>query len=1100
MIPSPIQRFLSVLSLTLALLPSPVLGARGPVPAASGENASAGESPSTASAAGAKAAAGAPAKEKPPVGAPVCRIVDKDGKPLAGVRVSVQQKSLVVLPETTHETTPTLTDAHGAFEFPANIPVKSLIVFSKDGYATSAYPSDARFPEQIELAPEEKISGCVLDERGVSLSQALIGPVYSISNQGLAAQQSQPAIFVRSDAQGNFEIRGLARGKYEYMVQSAQGCPQMDMTISGAVRRIQLSSAGTTVTGTVVGSRDGAPKPDLYVEAVSARLRVYAKSDAQGHFVLPCLSQREWTLRVAQEKEDEPLRHPGTEVSLAGKPGEREVRLVQNQGVQVAGQVMDADSSTPLAGFALRLDGEKPRSVQTDSNGRFSFDNLDGFGEVSLRFDSTRYACESERFGALDYYTVPPLNGEDCTTLTMALRQKVFVRGKVMDPYGAIVPEADVQIRALEASSGTRVGKYSSRPIYNARTGKNGEFQCSVFPGGAFEVSAQAGLMMSDAQRTEAYTTSPASLTLKLRSGVILLGRVTDASDQIVTGAAVAVYPADAQPEAIASNPAPGGAGAAAAKQEAGPNGAPGGEVAGKEGGARPLKTGKSDAKGEFKLEGVPTRQVVVAATHPQFAQPALMTIDPASASSAPLVLRFPAGQDFIARVVNEGGTPIPGIEVSLYYNEGIMGKALATRSEHDGVVAVRSLSVNQLDRIVASDPGYVAFEEQNVTLPRTDYVIKMLRRGSISVTIQDQTAPPAPETGDGAKTAAARELEVWLFYADFQGNKDATTAPPADRFLAKQQNRVTGNQTEFADVDPGWYKAAVRRGGLYSESEPVKCTGSGKAEITVSLVPGTTVHGKVTDKTTHQGIAGVVLSLKPAVHLPTQPEPVSTVTRADGTFSVADVPAGTMGLSTYHASYPQQVQEITVPAGRDMELDITLSSELAKLTGNVRFAGAPLASALVIAYDASATDKPVASAVSDEQGKYELSGLVPGTAYTITAEAALSDSEELSHKSYEVKLDQAGKTLDIEFDRLTRVTGSVKVNGQRAKPEDGARNLLFMRKSGGGEGKNVAIQEDGSFSVDLEPSLYSVGLEDRPGRDVTVPKSDTPYRIELSF
>jgi hypothetical protein len=89
-----------------------------------------------------------------------------------------------------------------------------------------------------------------------------------------------------------------------------------------------------------------------------------------------------------------------------------------------------------------------------------------------------------------------------------------------------------------------------------------------------------------------------------------------------------------------------------------------------------------------------------------------------------------------------------------------------------------------------------------------------------------------------------------------------------------------------------------------------------------------------------------------------------------------------------------------------------------------------------------------------------------------------VGEGDDVSHKSYEIKADKADNTLDIDFDKLTHVVGVVKLDGQRVKPQDGARSLLFMRKSGGGEGRPVNIEEDGSFAADLEPATYSVGLD----------------------
>lgn len=979
------------------------------------------------------------------------RVVDELGRPIEGARVYIQTRPHFPIPEEIQETTPTLTGSDGRVTLPEPLPPDSLIVVAKPGFVTRGFSTRTGLPDEIELAAGDKLLGSVANDKGVTISGALIGPPIMLGQSAMVGHRSQPLLYARTGEDGLFELDGVARGKYEVLVQAPGAVARLVPINTGMPKRVVLDTEGTTVTGLVRGSRDKLPKPDTYVEASAPGIKMYQRTDAQGRFTFPFLKDGEWQFRAVVPEQD--VRHPVETVELKAQPEPHEIALLLSQGVRIAGYVFDAETSAPIADMPLMLDTEPRREVKTDAQGRFEFENVELFADPVLRFDAIKYTYQNAAGEPREYVEIPNVDGVEITTLTIPLRPRPFITGTVVDIFKRPVMGATIRARSLDGATERR-GKNLEEVQYTSRSRADGTFRLLVNPAGRYELVASTEQFVSELHNAETWTTAPADVTLEVKPAATVAGTVTDAQDKPVVGATVEVRVAsetgELEPETVGTG--------------------------------RLLKSGVSTEQGFFEITGFAPGKVDIVASHADYGQKAKATVDLLAGTSPSISLKFPSGNDFSALVTRQDGGAVPGAEVKIYFTYAGQQRAATSETNGRGVVAFRSLPTSKLDRISIRNPQYVDFEQSDLPLPQTDYPIVLRPRGSIAVTVDEVAEPADPK----------QALQALLLRADETGDAE----PDAGRFTVIDYRLVVGGKARFEQLEPGWYKAAAKRGSLYSESEAKKLSETATTELSVVLEAGGSIRGKAFDKQTNQPVADVVVTASPAVSV-ADIQPVTAVTAADGTFQLTGVPAGVMELKAAHPDFPDWVDKVTVPSRGTVEVPVILSSEKATLSGVVRYGGQGMPNALLVLHKAGAGESPVASAVSEADGQYTFEPVPPGN-YVLTVEIEPEGSNQTRHKQADVTVTAPESRQDIAFGLLTTVTGSVKVAGL-SKPPVG-RSVLFMPLEGGSSAM-APIKDGGTYETQLEAGTYTVGLDDSPGYEVQVPPpSDKPHRLDLSF
>lgn len=976
------------------------------------------------------------------------RVYDSAGKPLPGVKVFVQSIPPVPIPAEIKESTPTLTRADGSYDAPMSGSPKSLVVFSKPGFVTVVYPFDRNLPEHVAMDKSDKLEGSVVDQSGKPLPGVELGPFIPHVRPEELKNLIYPFILGKTDEKGDFSVDGLARTKYDFLVRSSGSAPQMELAAPAPQkRRISVKTTGTTVTGSVTGSRDHLPKSFVYVQAVTGlNMRLFTKTDELGKFAFSTLPPREWTFQVVDLHQKSTNMPCSVSVNETSSP--ETIGLLYNQNVQITGRTLNAETSEPLAAIALKLMTEPPVTVQTNADGEFLFDDVGSFGDLFIRFNP-KYIYVDPQLGSLTYFKLPLIKGDEVTSFTIPLFVKPTLSGKVVDRFSAPVADASVIIRSLSPPSERR-GKDLIQPEFSATTDKRGQFSQVVYPPGPFEVMATAGPLVSKPVRQDTYTTQPGTVTVQLEASAAVDGVVSDAYDKPVAEALVELFSGTDQSTE-----------------------------------SRPLSSTKSGKQGEFSFSGICPQKISLVARHDSFAQPAIagpLDLDPSS--STPITLKFPSGNDISCVVTDSSNMPLAEIEARVHYTYGIEGKEVVAKSGKDGRFEVRGLPVSTLERIIVRNDGYATYESPQITLPQKDYLIKLKRRCSITVTVED----PSWST-DGGKG-----VSIWLLGSDSSGDPKSTVPPESERFITREQGKALDSKAVFSNLEPGWFKIVAQRAPLYAETEPIRITGDeGNREVKLYLEAGGTLQGLVKDKATGQPIEGASVSITPGSHAPINQDQQSAVSDASGSYQLSLSASGIIKVVATAKGYPQSTDYVTVPAKATTKHDIVLSNETQKVSGVATYNGMPLENVLVVLYKAT-EGEPVSNAVTNKAGHYELSKVPPGT-YTMSVEAPIGSKDQLAHKSYTLTVGDAAMTQDVRFDRLVLVKGRVIVKATAVEPAEST--LLFSPKAGQ-ESQTVPIK-DGAFEAEMEPGGYAVGLEDRPGKDIEIPNVET-YQLNLEF
>lgn len=1013
-------------------------------------------------------ASGAPQQPAAQPGGPI-QVVDAVGRPVSGVTVLVQPRPDALFPENITETTATVTDAQGKFVPPAGEAGDTYFVLRKPGLESLAMESNRPIPPKVTMRAGRVVTGQVLDNAGQPVAGAVIGPVIHPPTMRCLDhwehRNPMPRQVLRAAEDGTFRLSALPIEAFAFQVTAPGRTPRVVVVPPGEKDiKVALSSGGAIVTGTVLGSKDRAPQANIPIEATGNNMFLYSYTDAQGTYAFDNMPTGTWIMRPSGGGP-----RSGTQsrwvVTDIDKPDEaKDVPLVLNQGILLAGSVLDAETSAPLAGINVTLAGyagKGAKAVFSQPDGSFAFENLDSLQDVLLRFDPVKFVYIMPGGAARDYFDINSAGDVnfDLTTLTLRLHKRLQVKGKVVDTEGQPVADVEIRLQSRDVVTSTP-SKSGPGPLeFSTYTNGKGEFNTGVYPAGRYKTWAQQDAMVSQIQNIEAYTTAPTPvLSLRLDQAAQVSGMVTNANDEPVSNAVVIAWPADA------------------AEPEEDP-------IAGRD----TYQYTKSNPKGYFTISGLRGEPMIFRATHPTFVQPAKLPLDPAKAvfmSSDTLKLKFPAGGELAVTVTDDKNQPLSQAEVQVSYHVGLDGKSLTVHTDQFGRANIVAIPANQLERITINHMMFAPYESDGkVTLPSKDLKVQMKRRGSLTVKVTGSSPSPGG-------------LEIYLLQV--QG-KPADTAPEAG-YQQSAHSAVVGGLATFASLSPGWYKAAYANGGAYAESQPVKIeAGAGDKTTDLVLPQGNHVTGIVKDKATGAGIPGANVTLKPAIESDFVNERAqqNTTTGEGGAFEFYNVGSGQLKASVIAAGYPDFEKKLEFTPGESIELE--LSNAPATLKGRVLSGGAPVDGALVVLYTPGANANPVASAVTESGGAYTLDGFSAGT-YLLSVEAPIGTGDNISRKSVNVVIEGDSGTQDVNFEKLVQVSGVAKLEGKTIQRESGQPvSLLFQPKTSGNESKMVNMTEGGKYSIQLEPGDYSVSLEDRPGIPVRVPEGST-QQLNLDF
>lgn len=369
-------------------------------------------------------------------------VVDSDAQPVAGARL--------VLSGERGETAAgrSVSAGNGSFSFARVGAGEYALAAFKDGYfqdptAARLQVAEAEIRDvMVRLAPGLAVSGRLLGLAAEDLARA------RVLAHGLPDARSgevEPA--------GTYRLDGLAPGDWRIkaLVPGTGRQAEALLTLDASQPETQLDldlSQGHSLTGHV--QHRGEPLAGALVVVFSAALGLanHTVTAGDGSFELANLAPSLYQLKVSAAGRG--LSH-SEELALEG---DREVWL-DLSGSTLAGRVLSAADSRPLAGAMLRLErrgeaeafsqGELPRLATADSLGGFQFEELPE-GDFRLTASAPGHAARVEELaiapgietGALEL-ALTPSQGLSLTVRTAAGEAPGQVTAAVLGPDGQIV-------------------------------------------------------------------------------------------------------------------------------------------------------------------------------------------------------------------------------------------------------------------------------------------------------------------------------------------------------------------------------------------------------------------------------------------------------------------------------------------------------------------------------------------------------------------------------------------------------------------------------------------------------------------------------------
>jgi hypothetical protein len=363
-------------------------------------------------------------------------------------------------------------------------------------------PDDDQPSTDISLRPERVIHGQLIDLQGqpaagVEVSAPILGRL-PFDRQANARDSSRSVLVwptrvtnlwawpqpVKSDAQGRFTVRGLARDLQARLVildtRYAEVLHTLTTDSAGDAQKITVSlQPSRTITGHVTHADTGQPAPHARVQTGS--LSAEAETDAEGRFHMPGSSRNREFITVYPSQA-----HPylAVEQQFEWNPGEirHSLAFALPRGVLLRGKVVEEGSGQPVVGANLIF---QPKSTQdagntihrsetvTGSDGSFQFGVSPRPGLLIVNGPSAEYVLRdfskqmSARPGRGRTYehaclSIDPKPDSSGSEIQVALRRGRTLAGCVVDPEGRPVETASMisVITSYDGLTGVFTGRF----------------------------------------------------------------------------------------------------------------------------------------------------------------------------------------------------------------------------------------------------------------------------------------------------------------------------------------------------------------------------------------------------------------------------------------------------------------------------------------------------------------------------------------------------------------------------------------------------------------------------------------------------------------
>jgi len=450
--------------------------------------------------------------------------------------------------------------------------------------------------------------------------------------------------------------------------------------------------------------------------------------------------------------------------------------------------------------------------------------------------------------------------------------------------------------------------------------------------------------------------------------------------------------------------------------------------------------------------------------------------------------------------VSDEQGRPVMRAQVRIVSGGTQQAAERAAMTDKEGRFVIADIPDELLDNVIVEAPGYSVTMMENIPLPLPDELqIGMSALAGIDATVLDfATTGSEPVPFSGQMQASLLRLRPG---DEMTTNSMGISEPvlPVDSFLPikNQDVMVVEGLLQFDNVEPGTYRVAVKTGAKIAESEGIIVRDSGRSSTTLVLGMKHTVKGNVVAEDTGRALGQARVTMSPARQpsaAPNFPDYMS-FTDGQGEFVLPEVQPGSYWMVIGAAGYTTKTLENfeVSPATAPEDTSVTLRKQKPLITVSITNGeGRPIAQAPLVLMTTSGPSPKTYFGKSDEAGLFRFENLLSGR-YSLSVTAP---GDRTRQKTLPVDLgDGEVKEMTITFGNAVAISGKVTKNGKAYK------GLLSFVLRGAAIADNlVNTNDEGEFSIDLEPGEYMVGTPDKPAHQLITIKGPAAQTLNVEL
>lgn len=869
-----------------------------------------------------------------------------EGTPIAGATVAAWDRDAEPFGEAARRTATTGDD--GRFTI-ADLPLGAMTVeASAPGHIAARLANvpvpqpaidESGSPREIAIVLEEgaRLSGRVVKGRGGT-------PVEGARVNVRVVEDDRPegaAPSVATDARGSFSFDGLAAGRYVLAV-AAKGLPSIErgpfaLRAGGARPDVEIRLDARAAIAVRLLDPDGAPVEGLAVElgrgarAADGGDRTVREEivdddrierGKEGRFTVRNLEPGTLSIRLVPEGWDDVVRD---EIALRNDATTDLGTIVVRAGRNVRGRVTDT-SGEPIEGAEVVVtwrDGPRARtrSASTKVDGRYRVAGIAPSPIESIRVSAERFAS-ARREG-------DPVDG---APVDFVLEPSGVVTGRVVGSDGDSLRGIAIVLRP-ESDRGGSEGRVIVEP--------SGAFRVEDVDPGSYTIEASADGHATVKEPGVSVTAGGVVDvgTLRLRSGLVLRGRVLAAADGSPVGAASVRVdrsgspspPADAAPE--------------------------------------PTASAYSEGDGSFTVGGLDAGSYDVTVRHPRFARARATVVLGADHEAREILVELFRGGTLAGTVVDADGKPVGGAWIGVFDASGAHVQTAVT--DADGHYVVDSLPPGTYSAIRLRQGGEIALGPGARTV--------VIREGE-TTTADFDAAPTITLHGRVLRgDAPLPSVELSLI------SLDGPTPPDMKRTRS--------------DAD-GLYRIGLDRAGRYRALVATgNVEGGGGAKVTTLSIPDQpdvlqdivlavfSITGRVTRVDGEPIPETAVAALSDGTIPGALPQQAVAVTDKEGRFRLGGIDEGSYRITARHRDYKSaDVHPVLVDASSPEPVVDLVLEDAATIRGRVVDpSGNGVPRVVILGANPGALAAGLTVASSDPKGEFKIKGPGDG-AVTLTA------------------------------------------------------------------------------------------------------------------